>query len=1007
MNYDEDYAKIKIHWFLTDFGRTYTKGTDWTAYGQTMKSAGETALTSENKIKLESVSGTEIATISVQSGTVAEGQNGFTTGDTMYKELRPAENAEYNWLYQKNKKTTADSLVALDTAIGKLTESGKPTYLSADEGKQSVFANLQALDAKAVRTTGYYVDENGDDRLDKVIGNDEDPTVKGQHITKDNKYLIANDGSVLATIEVGEGGGDSVVDYVEDKHALSTDLDVGVATGTNSTAYGYNASASAEGSVALGKDASVDAAATNSVALGAGSVASAENTVSVGSATQTRKIVNVAAGEDATDAATYGQLIVSATAATKDTTSGVQTATLKHGDTSIADLNIAIAGEGEVAADDKGLLDGATVYAYVNPADGKYVKSGETTAANLTALDTKIGTEVAGNYYAKGATVEAKLFALDKKIGIFTTAQAGAYTYLKANATVSANLLALDDKAIKANADDATKADDKKTGQVINTKNKKLLANDGTVLATIEVGEGGGDSVVDYDEDKHALSTDLDVGVATGTNSTAYGYNASASAEGSVAIGYGSVADVANTFSVGASGSERRIVNVAAGINDTDAVNFSQINIKLLPTITKSKWGVTTITGPDGTKWKGNYIYSTLNEDGTVNENGTLSAIINTLNAKAVAANQTISKDRLTLYANDGTALCTFTEYGSAGGISVDASGVESVALGYESAALDSQVVQDTTDISTLKTQVSGSDTKNDGVKLADSDLTFDFSGGEESVTQNVNYSDGTSKAFSITISGISGGMDSKVIGDTTKLTEKGLGDTVTDSILNVNDKLVKEGSYAAANGKVEVKNNAGNVAFTITGLDTTAVDLGDTTKLSAAGLGNNVTDSILTVNDKVGVLSDDINEVGAGAAALSALHPEGFSPDDKWSFAVGYGHYKNANAGALGAFFKPNADMTVSLGGTLGNGDPMMNAGVSFKLGSRGKNAGTFMNTRELVQRMDRLEAAGVKESNRNDAQDRIIAAQAQEIRVLKAQVAELMKKIELVSSVQKSAVR
>ncbi len=55
----------------------------------------------------------------------------------------------------------------------------------------------------------------------------------------------------------------------------------------------------------------------------------------------------------------------------------------------------------------------------------------------------------------------------------------------------------------------------------------------------------------------------------------------------------------------------------------------------------------------------------------------------------------------------------------------------------------------------------------------------------------------------------------------------------------------------------------------------------------------------------------------------------------------------------------------------------------------------------------MDRLEAAGVKESNRNDAQDRIIAAQAQEIRALKAQVAELMRKVELVSSVQKSAVR
>ena len=152
--------------------------------------------------------------------------------------------------------------------------------------------------------------------------------------------------------------------------------------------------------------------------------------------------------------------------------------------------------------------------------------------------------------------------------------------------------------------------------------------------------------------------------------------------------------------------------------------------------------------------------------------------------------------------------------------------------------------------------------------------------------------------------------------------------------------QVVKNDTYAASHGKVEIKTNGGETAFTITGLETSGTDLGDTQKLVDAGLGNTVTDSILSVNDKVGTLSNDIHKVGAGAAALAALHPEGFDPADKWSFAVGYGHYKNANAGALGAFYKPNFDTTVSIGGTIGNGDPMLNAGVSFKLGRRSERA-------------------------------------------------------------------
>jgi len=91
---------------------------------------------------------------------------------------------------------------------------------------------------------------------------------------------------------------------------------------------------------------------------------------------------------------------------------------------------------------------------------------------------------------------------------------------------------------------------------------------------------------------------------------------------------------------------------------------------------------------------------------------------------------------------------------------------------------------------------------------------------------------------------------------------------------------------------------------------------------------------AINNLGGEVNKLDNRINRVGAGAAALAALHPQDFDPDDKWDFAFGYGHYRGANAGAFGAFYKPNEDTTFSVGGTIGGGENMVNAGVSFKIG-------------------------------------------------------------------------
>ena len=121
----------------------------------------------------------------------------------------------------------------------------------------------------------------------------------------------------------------------------------------------------------------------------------------------------------------------------------------------------------------------------------------------------------------------------------------------------------------------------------------------------------------------------------------------------------------------------------------------------------------------------------------------------------------------------------------------------------------------------------------------------------------------------------------------------------------------------------------------------------------------NNNTTAITNIGNKVGELDSRIDEVGAGAAALAALHPLDFDPDDKWDFAAGYGNYRGENAVAIGAFYRPNEDTMFSVGGTVGNDDNMVNAGVSFKIGQgNGVSTSRVAMAKEIKDLRKELEA-------------------------------------------------
>lgn len=118
---------------------------------------------------------------------------------------------------------------------------------------------------------------------------------------------------------------------------------------------------------------------------------------------------------------------------------------------------------------------------------------------------------------------------------------------------------------------------------------------------------------------------------------------------------------------------------------------------------------------------------------------------------------------------------------------------------------------------------------------------------------------------------------------------------------------------------------------------DTDAVNVAQL-KLLRNNVGGDITNiqnNITNINSNMSRLDKRVNRGVAGAAALAALHPLDFDPDAKWDFAAGYGHYHNGNAAALGAFYRPNEDVQLSVGSTVGNGETVVNAGLSVKVGA------------------------------------------------------------------------
>lgn len=243
-----------------------------------------------------------------------------------------------------------------------------------------------------------------------------------------------------------------------------------------------------------------------------------------------------------------------------------------------------------------------------------------------------------------------------------------------------------------------------------------------------------------------------------------------------------------------------------------------------------------------------------------------------------------------------------------------------------------------TKDVSNIKTDVSNiKQTKRtyqgDDGKTVDVDFggALSLTGGATEVAEdkNIGVVKNGANGLSLRLAKNLGGLDSVTTGKT----------TMNDSGLTI----------AGSDGKAGTTVTNSGIKIASSGDDTHAVEISNSNVSMggqqihdvAPGAADGDAVNVSQLKKSVGALGGAINQVdrrvdrvGAGAAALAALHPQDFDPDDKWDFAVGYGNYRGANAAAVGAFYKPNEDTTFSVGGTVGGGENMVNAGISFKFG-------------------------------------------------------------------------
>ena len=188
--------------------------------------------------------------------------------------------------------------------------------------------------------------------------------------------------------------------------------------------------------------------------------------------------------------------------------------------------------------------------------------------------------------------------------------------------------------------------------------------------------------------------------------------------------------------------------------------------------------------------------------------------------------------------------------------------------------------------------------------------------------------------------------------------------DVTGNKLSNGNSSITLDGTNVKVNDKVTVDKD-GKISGVAKGdISNTSTDAVNGSQLYDTNTHiTNVENQVISNSKRIGQLSSRVNKVGAGAAALAALHPMDFDPDDKLTFSAGYGNYAGQNAAAIGAYYRPDEKVMFSVAGTVGNGENMVNAGISFALDRTNhvSNSRTAL-AREVIDLRGQLAEMGAK---------------------------------------------
>ena len=559
-------------------------------------------------------------------------------------------------------------------------------------------------------------------------------------------------------------------------------------------------------------------------------------------------------------------------------------------------------GTGEVKSGDKKLVSGGAVYNEVHvDNDGNYIRSGNTVAENLEALDGKVKTN-ADNIEKNGLAIEKNSAAID---------------------TNSQNIVKNGAAIEKNTADIATNAQNiVKNGAAIEKNTSDISTNAGNIEKN---------------------------GAAIEKNTAAIATNAQNIVKNSAAIEKNSAAIATNAQNIEKNGAaiEKNSAAIATNSNNIEK-NGAAIEKNTAAIATNSKNIETISTTVEKTAARVETNSKNIEKNGLNIEKNT--AAIAT-NSKNIEKN---GRDIETL--QQTKADISLSNINDAGKTVINNLAKESIDV----KAGSSNVTVATNDVK-------------DGVKTFTVDMAKDIS--VDSVTAKDVKTESLTVDKEATIGGVTI-KDSKVTGLADTSIEKGSTSAVNAGTVYNETRVANDGHY------IKAANTAG---ANITALDNQV----------AANAGN-----IFNLDNRVGELGSRINKVGAGAAALAALHPLDFDPSDKWDFAAGVGNYRNETAAAVGLFYRPNARSMFNLGWTMGDNRNMVNGGFSIKLGkgsvyndmSKAQMAETIATQSKEISAM-KADNAAIKADY--DALEADNEAKEKRIDALEKQMQEIMAKL------------